>query len=128
MANTTFQSAHQIGYPECRIILAQCAVYLACSPKSNASYMGIEEALSTVRKYGSLPVPIHLRNAVTGTMKDLGYGEDYKYAHAYEDNFIDQEFLPSALSGKVFYVPGQNVREGEMHQFLRKRWKGKYGY
>lgn len=128
MANATFQSAHQIGYPECRIILAQCAVYLACSPKSNASYMGIEEALSTVRKYGSLPVPIHLRNAVTGTMKDLGYGEDYKYAHAYEDNFIDQEFLPSALSGKVFYVPGQNVREGEMHQFLRKRWKGKYGY
>lgn len=128
MANAAFQSAHQIGYPECRIILSQCAVYLACSPKSNSSYLAIDEALAEVRRTAGLPVPLHLRNAVTGTMKNLGYGEDYKYAHAYEGNFIEQEFLPEKLSGKVFYVPGQNTREGEMHQFLRKRWKGKYGY
>lgn len=128
MANAAFQSAHHIGYPECRIILSQCAVYLACSAKSNSSYVAIEDALSEVRNSGGLPVPLHLRNAVTGTMKNLGYGEDYKYAHAYEGNFVAQEFLPEKLSSKVFYVPGQNAREGEMHLYLRKHWKGKYGY
>jgi len=128
LANAAFQSAHQIGYPECRIILSQCAVYLACSPKSNASYVAIDSALAEIRSSGGLPVPLHLRNAVTGTMKNLGYGENYKYAHAYEGNFTEQEFMPEKLIGKVFYIPGQNAREGEMHRFLRTSWKGKYGY
>ncbi|MFA6259826.1 MAG: replication-associated recombination protein A [Bacteroidia bacterium] len=128
IATNTFQAIQLIGLPESRIILAQCVTYLASSPKSNASYLAIEEALATVRKSGPLPVPLHLRNAPTRLMKDLHYGEDYAYAHAYEDNFVEQEFLPERLSGTKFYEPGNNAREMELRAFLKKRWKDKYGY
>lgn len=128
LANNCMQAVHQIGYPECRIILSQAATYLASSPKSNASYMAIEEALSEVRKSGDLPVPLHLRNAPTGLMKQLGYGKDYAYAHQFEGNFVLQEFLPQKLSERKFYDPGKNAREDEIRNFLRRCWKGKYGY
>lgn len=128
IATNTFQAIQLIGMPESRIILAQCVTYLASSPKSNASYMAIENALSTVRKSGPLPVPLHLRNAPTKLMKDLQYGEDYAYAHAYEDSFVDLEYLPERLSGTKFYEPGNNARELELRTFLKKRWKDKYGY
>ena len=128
MANTCFEAVNKIGYPESRIILAQCATYLAASHKSNASYMAIEEALSTVQKMGDLPVPLHIRNAPTGLMKNLGYGKNYKYAHSYEGNFAEQEFLPEKLSGTVFYDPGQNPREEELRRFLRGKWGEKYKY
>jgi putative ATPase len=128
IANNCFQAVDVIGYPECRIILSQCAIYLATSAKSNASYMAIDAALSEVRKSGDLPVPLHLRNAPTKLMKNLDYGKNYQYAHSFENNFIEQEFLPEKISGKVFYEPGNNARENETKQFLNKRWKGKYGY
>lgn len=128
LATNTFQAVNLIGYPEGRIVLAQCAVYLAGSVKSNASYMAIEQALAAVRKTGDLPVPLHLRNAPTGFMKGQGYGKDYKYAHSFEGNFIEQEFLPEAIRGTAFYEPGNNPRENEMKKFLSERWKGKYGY
>jgi putative ATPase len=128
IANTTFQAVTTIGYPEARIILSQCAVYLATSPKSNASYMAIGKAQQTVRQTGNLSVPLHLRNAPTKLMKDLGYGEDYKYAHDYENNFINEEFLPDELSGTVFYTPGKNQRENALSDFLKKRWKDKYDF
>lgn len=128
LANSCFQAAHQIGYPESRIILSQTTIYLATSPKSNASYMAIEDALATVRKLGDQPVPLHLRNASTGLMKQMGYGADYTYAHQYEGNFREQEYLPEKLSGTKFYDPGKNAREEEMRDFLRRCWKGKYGY
>lgn len=128
LANTCFEAVNKIGYPESRIILAQCATYLAASHKSNASYMAIEEALAVVRKEGDLPVPLHVRNAPTGLMKKLGYGKNYKYAHSYETNFIDQEFLPDEIAGTSFYQPGKTPREEELRKFLRSLWKGKYGY
>lgn len=128
LANATFEAVNKIGYPEARIILAQCAVYLASSAKSNASYMAIEEALEIVQKEGDLPVPLHIRNAPTGLMKRMGYGKNYKYAHSYEGNFIEQEFLPDKISGTVFYQPGKNAREEELRKFLRSLWKEKYGY
>lgn len=128
LANATFDAVHKIGYPEARIILAQCATYMASSPKSNASYLGIGEALDAVRRYGDLPVPLHIRNAPTGLMKQMGYGKNYKYAHDYEGNFADQEFLPDELKGTRFYNPGNNAREEELRKFLRSRWKDKYGY
>lgn len=128
LANACFNSVNVIGMPEARIILGQCVSYLACSAKSNASYMGINEAMAEVEKTGDLPVPLHLRNAPTKLMKDLDYGKDYKYAHAYQDNFAEQEFLPEALSGKAFYVPGNNQREAEQRKFLQNLWKDKYGY
>lgn len=128
LANSSFDAVAKIGYPEARIILAQCATYLAASQKSNASYMAIEEALDTVRKQGDLPVPLHIRNAPTGLMKKLGYGKNYKYAHNYEDNFTGQEFLPDEIKGTVFYNPGKNPREEELRKFLRHLWKDKYGY
>lgn len=128
MANACFQSVNVIGMPEARIILAQCATYLACSAKSNASYMGIESAAELVEKSGDLPVPLHLRNAPTRLMKELNYGKDYQYAHSFESNFIDLEYLPQELSGKTLYEPGENAREQEQRAFLRKRWKEKYGY
>lgn len=128
MANNTFQAVATIGYPESRIILSQCAVYLATSPKSNASYMAIGEAQSTVRQTGDLPVPIHLRNAPTKLMKELGYGEDYQYSHSYANNFINQEYLPDALAGTAFYNPGNNSRENATREFLKNRWKDKYNY
>ena len=128
LANACFDTVHKIGYPECRITLSQTAVYLACSPKSNASYMAIDAALAAVKKTGDLPVPLYLRNAPTQLMKDLGYHDGYKYAHDYEGNFADLEFLPDAIKGTVFYEPGANVREAEMRKRLRDWWGGKYGY
>lgn len=128
LANACFEAVNKIGYPESRIILAQCATYLASSHKSNASYMAIEEALAIVRNQGDLPVPMHIRNAPTGLMKNLGYGKNYKYAHSFEGNFAEQEFLPDSLSGTIFYDPGQNPREGELRKFLRSKWDKKYGY
>ncbi len=128
MANSTFQAVDVIGYPEARIILAQCAVYLASSPKSNASYMAIENALSTVRETGDLPVPLSVRNAPTKLMKNMGYGKGYQYAHDYEGGFVNMEFLPEKISGQKFYEPGNNVREDELRKHLRSLWKEKYGY
>jgi putative ATPase len=127
-ANAAFEAVNKIGYPEARIILAQCATYLASSHKSNASYMAIEEALDIVRKEGDLPVPLHIRNAPTGLMKRMGYGKNYKYAHSYESNFTEQEFLPDELKGTAFYDPGKNPREEELRKFLKSLWKDKYGY
>lgn len=128
LANATFQAVDVIGYPEARIILSQCAIYLACSPKSNSSYVAIERALDTVRSTGDLPVPLNLRNAPTSLMKKLGYGKDYQYAHSYEGNFAFMEFLPDNIKGMVFYEPGKNTREEEMRRHLRGLWKEKYGY
>ena len=126
IANNAFQAVTTIGYPEARIILSQCAIYLASSAKSNASYMAIGKAQQAVRQTGDLSVPLPLRNAPTKLMKDLGYGKDYKYAHDYTDNFIDEEFLPEELRGTSFYKPGKNQREDAISEFLKKRWKGKY--
>ncbi len=128
LANNTFQAVNVIGYPESRIILSQCAIYLASSAKSNASYMAINDALDAVKNKGDLPVPLHLRNAPTKMMKQMDYGKNYKYAHNYDSNFINQQFLPDALEGKTFYTPQNNIREEELRKFLKERWKGKYGY
>jgi len=128
IANTTFQAVTTIGYPESRIILSQCAVYLATSAKSNASYMAIGKAQQTVKQTGNLPVPLALRNAPTKLMKDLGYGEDYKYAHDFENNFVTSEFLPDEISGSTFYKPGNNPREKTLSDFLKHRWKDKYDF
>lgn len=128
MANNTFQAVSTIGYPESRIILSQCCIYLATSPKSNASYKAINEAQALVKKTGDLPVPLSIRNAPTKLMKDLGYGEEYKYAHSYEGNFAATEFLPDAIANTTLFEPGNNQRENAQREFLRKRWKNKYGY
>lgn len=128
MANNTFQAVASIGYPESRILLSQCAIYLATSPKSNASYLAIGTAQQLVKQTGDLPVPIHLRNAPTKLMKELGYGEDYKYSHDYTNNFAEQEFLPDAISNTPLYIPGNNSRENTTREFLKNRWKDKYGY
>jgi putative ATPase len=128
LANATFDAVNKIGYPESRIILAQCATYLASSHKSNASYMAIEEALAMVRKEGDLSVPLHIRNAPTGLMKNLGYGKNYKYSHSYEGNFTEQEFLPDKIKGTTFYEPGTTPLEEELRKFLKTRWKDKYKY
>ncbi len=128
LANTTFQAVNVIGYPESRIILSQCVTYLACSPKSNASYMAINQAQNVIMKTGDLPVPMAIRNAPTKLMKESGYGEGYKYAHNYDSNFVAMEFLPDELKETVFYDPGKNPREEEMRKFLKNRWKEKYGY
>lgn len=128
MANNTFQAVTTIGHPEARIILSQCTIYLATSPKSNASYMAINQAQSTVRQTGDLSVPLQLRNAPTKLMKDLGYGSDYKYAHNYENNFATEEFLPNEIANTTFYQPGNNKREQAQRDFLKARWKDKYGY
>jgi len=128
LANACFQAVTTIGYPECRIILAQCVTYLASSPKSNASYMGIEQALSLADKTSNLSVPLHLRNAPTKLMKNLNYGKDYQYAHQYENNFVDLEYLPTEISGTKFFEPGNNARENELRKFLKDRWKEKYNY
>ena len=128
LATACFDACHKIGYPECRIVLSQTAVYLAGSAKSNASYMAIEEALQWVKDSGNLPVPMHLRNAPTSVMKHLGYGKDYAYAHNYPGNFVNLEYLPDKISGKVFYNPGENAREKEIRDFLKRRWQQKYNY
>jgi putative ATPase len=128
MANNTFQAVATIGYPESRILLSQCTIYLATSPKSNASYTAINEAQQLVKQTGDLPVPIHLRNAPTKLMKELGYGEEYKYSHDYTNNFTEQEFLPDSISETKLYEPGNNSRENSTRDFLKNRWKDKYGY
>ena len=128
IANACFQAVDVIGYPECRIILSQTAAYLASSPKSNASYMAIEGARSLVEKTGDLSVPLHIRNAPTKLMKELGYGKNYGYSHNFENNFSEQEYLPENISGTKIYDPGNNPRENELRSFLKKLWKEKYGY
>ena len=128
LANTCFDAVSKIGFPESRIILSQTAIYLATSPKSNASYMAINMAQDLVRKTGDLSVPMHLRNAPTKLMKDLGYKDGYKYAHDYEGNFVELEFLPQEISGTKFYQPQNNPREREIQASLRNKWKEKYGY
>jgi putative ATPase len=128
LANNCFNAVNVIGMPEGRIILAQCVTYMACSAKSNASYMGIGEAMAAVDRTGDLPVPLHLRNAPTKLMKDLDYGKEYKYAHSFDNNFVEQEFLPQELSGTKFYEPGNNAREAEQRSYLKKLWREKYGY
>jgi len=128
MANNTFQAVAVIGNPESRIILAQCVVYLSNSAKSNASYKAIDMALDLVKKTGNLSVPLHLRNAPTKLMKDLGYGDNYKYAHSYEGGFAEQEFLPDEIAKTKIYEPSNNQRENKFREILKQRWKGKYGY
>ncbi|WP_438961660.1 replication-associated recombination protein A [Nonlabens sp.] len=128
MANNTFQAVSTIGYPESRIILSQCAIYLATSIKSNASYLAIGQAQQTVKQTGDLPVPLGLRNAPTKLMKDLGYGEEYKYAHDHPGNFALFDFLPQEISGTKFFEPGENPREQAQRDFLEKRWKDHYDY
>jgi putative ATPase len=128
MANTTFDAVAKIGYPEARIILSQCVVYLAASAKSNASYMAINAALAAVQQHGDLPVPLHIRNAPTKLMKNMGYGKNYQYSHSYDNNFSAQEYLPSTIAGSKFYDPGKNAREEELRRYLKNLWGDKYGY
>ena len=126
MAQSCFEAVHTIGMPEARILLSQCAIYLASSPKSNSSYQAISKAQKLVSETGDLAVPLPLRNAPTELMKDLDYGKDYAYAHDYDGNFVDMEFMPEQLSGHKLYIPGDNPRENEMKSFLKSRWKDKY--
>jgi len=128
IANQCFDAVERIGYPESRIILSQAVIYLACSAKSNASYMAINEALELVRKTGNLPVPLHLRNAPTQLAKSLDYGKDYKYAHNYPGNFVEQEFMPKEISGTAIYKPGDNSAEDKYRQQLMRQWKDRYKY
>jgi putative ATPase len=128
LANATFEAVNKIGYPEANLILSQCAIYLATSPKSNASTTAIGAAQTAVREKGDLPVPLHIRNAPTRLMKNLNYGKGYQYAHDYEGNFSAQEYLPAELSGKQFFNPGKNAREEEIRRYLKNIWKDKYGY
>ena len=128
MATNAFQAVNLIGYPESRIILSQCVTYLASSPKSNAAYMAINEAQALVHKTGDLPVPMAIRNAPTKLMKEKGYGKGYQYAHQYEGNFADMEFLPDEIKNTKLYDPGKNPREEDLRKFLKSRWKEKYGY
>ncbi len=128
LANATFEAVSKIGYPECRINLSQCACYLACSAKSNATYMALANAEAAVKRWGDLPVPLHIRNAPTKLMKNMGYGDGYKYAHDYEGNFTQQEYLPAGLEGSRFYEPGNTPRENETRRSLHEHWGAKYGY
>ncbi|NNK88666.1 MAG: replication-associated recombination protein A [Flavobacteriaceae bacterium] len=128
LANSTFQAVSVIGYPESRIILSQCATYLACSPKSNASYKAIGKAQQAIKQTGDLSVPLSIRNAPTKLMKELGYGDEYQYAHDYEGNFVVHDFLPEELQSTKFYEPGDNPRENALRDYLKKRWKDKYDY
>lgn len=128
LANNSFQAVNTIGYPEARIILSQCTVYLASSPKSNASYMAINKAQQLVKQTGDLSIPLHIRNAPTKLMKELGYGEDYKYAHNHKGNFAKQEFLPDEIANTKLYDPGDNQRENSFRTFLKSRWGDKYEY
>ena len=128
LATNTFQAVNMIGYPEANIILSQCATYLASSPKSNAAVVAIGKAQSLVKQHGDLPVPLAIRNAPTKLMKDLNYGKNYQYAHSFENNFIEMEFLPEEIKNTLIYNPGKNAREEELRRFLKERWKEKYGY
>ena len=128
MATTTLQAVHQIGMPEARIVLSQCAIYLATSPKSNSAYVAIEAALALVRETGNLSIPLHLRNAPTKLMKDLNYGKGYGYAHNFAGNFINQEFLPKEIEGQTLFDPSVNGAELKVKAYLKELWKEKYGY
>jgi putative ATPase len=128
LANATFEAVNKIGWPESQLILSQCAIYLASSAKSNSATTAIGEAMNAVKEHGDLPVPLHVRNAPTRLMKNLGYGKGYEYSHSYEGNFSDQEYLPKEISGTKFYDPGSNAREEELRKFLRNLWKEKYDY
>lgn len=128
LANTCFEAVNKIGMPESRIILSECAIYLASSPKSNSGYMAINDALATVRGTGGLPVPLHLRNAPTKLMEKMGYGAEYKYSHDYEGHFVDQDFLPKELKGRKFYDPQPNAQEEGIRARLRQWWQKRYGY
>jgi putative ATPase len=128
IATSTFQAVAMIGYPESRIILSQCAIYLASSAKSNASYMAISNAQQLVAQTGDLPVPMAIRNAPTKLMKEMGYGKEYQYAHDFKGNFANMEFLPDEIAGKQLYNPGNNPRENELRNTLKQLWKEKYGY
>jgi len=128
MANACFEAVHKIGMPEGRIVMSQAAIYLASSPKSNAAYLAIDQALQKVKETQNLSVPLHLRNAPTALMKTLNYGNKYQYAHDFENNFVNQEFLPEEISNTVFYSPQENQHERKFRQWLRELWKGKYGY
>jgi putative ATPase len=128
LANATFEAVNKVGYPEANLILSQCALYLASSPKSNASLQAIESALLMVRQTGDLGVPMPIRNAPTKLMKNLNYGKGYEYSHSFAGNFSPQEYLPAEISGTAFFNPGQNPREEELRKFLKGLWKDKYGY
>lgn len=128
IANNCFQAVNVIGFPESRIILSQAVTYLAASAKSNAAYMAINSAIEEVKNTGDLPVPLHLRNAPTKLMKDIGYGKEYQYSHSYSSNFSNQEYLPDSISGIKFYEPGNNAREKEIREYLKKLWGDKYKY
>jgi len=128
LANATFEAVNKIGYPESQLILSQCAIYLASSAKSNSATVAIGAAMSAVKNQGDLPVPLHIRNAPTKLMKDLGYNKGYEYSHSYENNFSPQEYLPDAVKGTAFYQPGNNGREEELRKYLKALWKEKYGY
>ncbi|HRG37706.1 MAG TPA: replication-associated recombination protein A, partial [Bacteroidia bacterium] len=128
IANNCFQAVNVIGYPESRIILSQAVTYLAASAKSNSAYMAINSAIETVRKTGDLSVPLHLRNAPTKLMKDIGYGANYEYSHSYDNNFSKQEYLPKEIEGSIFFEPGNNAREKEMRDYLKRLWGDKYNY
>jgi putative ATPase len=128
LAQACFNAVNLVGWPESRIILSETAVYLATSPKSNAAYMAIESAIEAVHRHGDLPVPLHLRNAPTRLMKDLGYHRDYRYAHDYEGNFVADNYLPEAITGTLFYEPGDNSRELEIRKQLDAMWHKIYNY
>ena len=128
MANACFDAVNKIGFPESSLILSQCAIYLAGSPKSNSATAAIGEAFNAVKQFGDLPVPLHIRNAPTRLMKDMDYGKGYKYSHMGEGNFMEQEYLPKEISGKKMYDPGKNAREEELRKFLKEKWKNKYNY
>jgi putative ATPase len=128
LANNCFTAVNVIGYPEARIILSQCVTYLAASAKSNASYEAINKAQALVKQTGNLPVPLPIRNAPTKLMKNIGYGKDYQYAHSYEGNFSEQEYMPEQLSGTKLYEPGKNAAEEKMREKLKQNWKNKYNY
>jgi putative ATPase len=128
LATSCFEAVNLIGMPEARIILSEAAIYLSTSPKSNSAYSAIDEALALVEKTGDLPVPLHLRNAPTKLMKKIGYGKEYKYAHSFDNNFVDLEFLPDKIAGTAIYNPQMTSKEKEIYTYLSKCWKGKYGY
>jgi putative ATPase len=128
IANSTFQAVTTIGYPESRIILSQCTIYLATSPKSNAAVQAIDKAQQLVKETGDLSIPLSIRNAPTKLMKELGYGKNYQYAHNYEHNFVAHEFMPDEIKNTKLYDPGDNAREHVQREFLKQRWKDKYGY
>jgi putative ATPase len=128
LANATFEAVNKIGYPESGLILSQCAIYLASSAKSNSATVAIGEAMAAVKQHGDLSVPLHIRNAPTKLMENLGYGKNYEYSHSYDNNFSPQEYLPRDISGKKFYDPGKNAREEELRKFLKSLWKDKYNY